>query len=74
MAPDVSQPTECKSCVQRREDDGRHRIRLITRLPIEVTQNSDFKKKGKPVYLCEYCDGDALDLAMKTSHEPEPED
>lgn len=55
----------CQCCLKSRDKEGRSG-RSLHRLPVEVTQWSQFKRKGLPVMLCEFCDGDALHLALTT--------
>ena len=57
----------CGCCKKDRESVGQL-PRSLTRLPIEVTQDKLFKRKGMPVRLCDYCDGDALTAAIATHH------
>lgn len=54
----------CSSCKKDREDTGKPPRRLH-RLPLEVTQNDLFKRKGMPIRLCTFCDGDALEDALR---------
>jgi hypothetical protein len=61
---DVRQMAECTGCKKVREKENKS-ARDLTRLPTEVTQCKDFTRKGLPVQLCEYCDGDALEEALK---------
>lgn len=55
---------ECTGCKAEREDQKK-KPRQLTRLPVEVTQDVSFQRKGLPVMLCAYCDGDALGEAVK---------
>lgn len=58
------QMPECQGCKQERKD-SKKRGRQLIRLPSEVTQDGTFTRKGLPVMLCKWCDGDTLDEAMK---------
>lgn len=62
---------DCSSCKNSRTEKG-HSPRKLTRLPIEVTQDKAFKRKGLPVQLCEFCDGDALERAISTQEKRSP--
>lgn len=55
---------DCNGCKKDREKAARS-ARALTRLPSEVTQDGIFQRKGLPVQLCEHCDGDALEEALK---------
>lgn len=55
----------CNGCKNEREGKG-HSPRKLHRLPVEVTQDKSFKRKGLPVELCPFCDGDAIELALST--------
>lgn len=63
----MPQQDVCSSCKKEREDVGKP-PRKLTRLPLEVTQDKLFKRKGMPIRLCEYCDGDALEDALRQHH------
>lgn len=54
----------CSACRKDREKEGKP-ARPLSRLPIEITQDKLFQKKGLPLRLCKYCDGDAYEEAMK---------
>lgn len=62
---------DCSSCKNARTEKGKT-PRKLTRLPIEVTQDKAFKRKGLPVQLCEFCDGDALERAISTQEKRSP--
>jgi len=53
----------CNGCKSLRLKEVRPPRNLI-RLPIEVTQDSAFNKKGLGVYLCEFCDAYELEAAL----------
>lgn len=55
---------DCTGCKTEREKESKS-PRQLTRLPTEVTQDKHFKRKGLPVQLCDHCDGDALEEALK---------
>ncbi len=55
---------DCKCCKEDREKAGKQ-PRTLIRLPLEITQDKTFKRKGLPIRVCEFCDGDALEEAMK---------
>ncbi len=53
----------CSCCKKEREEE--HKMpRSLTRLPSEVTQDKLFKRKGLPVRVCAFCDGDVLGSAL----------
>lgn len=54
----------CGSCREAQMNDGKD-PRTLTLLPTEVTQHKAFQRKGLPVKLCPFCDGDALSDALK---------
>lgn len=54
----------CGCCREDQMNAGKD-PRVVERLPVEVTQHKAFRRKGLPVKLCPYCDGDALPDAMK---------
>lgn len=53
----------CHSCKSKRTSEARPPRELI-KLPIEVTQDKVFQKRGIPVFLCEVCDEQELELAL----------
>ena len=55
----------CNGCKSIRASEARP-PRDLVRLPVEVTQNSIFKNKGIPVFLCEHCDEHELEMALAT--------
>lgn len=56
----------CNACRKHRE--GRDlKPKPLTKLPLEVTAQ-DFKRRTLGLYLCEDCDDQTLDLAIK-AHE-----
>src|SRR3954467_15907587 len=57
----------CSVCKTDREK-GFKPPRQLQRLPSEVTMDNVFKRKALAVQLCEFCDGDAIQGAMK-AHE-----
>lgn len=63
----VASQDTCSSCRRDREDAGKL-PRTLSRLPLEVTQDSTFKRKGVPIRLCAFCDGDALEDALRLHH------
>src|SRR3954464_15971780 len=54
----------CSVCKTDREK-GFKPPRQLQRLPSEATMNDVFKRKALAVQLCEFCDGDAIQGAMK---------
>lgn len=54
----------CSSCKKDREKEGK-RGRTLTRLPLEITQDKVFNKKGLPLRVCKHCDGDVYEDAMQ---------
>lgn len=60
----MGQQDTCSCCRKDREDAGKT-PRLLHRLPLEITQDSLFKRKGMPIRLCPWCDGDALEDALR---------
>lgn len=60
----VGHMADCKGCKAERDKAGKT-PRSLVRLPIEVTQDKAFKRKGLAVQICEYCDGDVLEEALK---------
>lgn len=55
---------ECRICKDEQAAKGEGPRKLRT-LPSEVTQYHLFKKKGAPVRMCEVCDGEALEAALR---------
>ena len=53
----------CNSCKSKRTSEARPPRELI-KLPIEVTQDKVFQKRGIPIFLCEICDEQELELAL----------
>lgn len=62
----MSTADTCSACRKDREKEGRSG-RVLRRLPLIVTQGKLFRRKGLPVRLCDYCDGDAFEAAMATN-------
>lgn len=62
-SPVASGASLCNGCKNERERQSKKQRDLV-RLPTEVTQNPAFTRKGLPVQLCEYCDGDAIANAL----------
>lgn len=58
---------ECKTCKKEQEEKGKE-PRKLERMPVEITQHKNFKRKGIPLSLCPYCDGDAMQLALDEHH------
>jgi hypothetical protein len=58
-----SNTPDCKGCKKARQRENRSPRKLV-KLPIEVTQHIRFRAKSRPLYLCEFCDGPALERAM----------
>jgi len=56
---------QCKCCKPKRQGVGLPR--MLVRLPLEVVMSSVFHRKA-PIEICSYCDGDALNAALK-AHE-----
>lgn len=54
----------CKACKDSREKEHK-KPRALIRLPLAITQDKVFQKKGIPVRMCKHCDGDAYENAMK---------
>lgn len=54
----------CNGCRKERENAGKV-CRQLIRLPIEVTTDKVFKRQALAVQLCGYCDGDAVEEAIK---------
>lgn len=54
---------ECRNCRGAQKKAG-HQPRQLHRLPVEVTQDKSFQRKGLPVALCPHCDGEALSRAL----------
>lgn len=57
----------CNCCRKEREEEGLS-PRKLERLPMEIVNDKLFERKGLPVRVCFYCDGDALPEALK-AHE-----
>jgi hypothetical protein len=53
----------CNGCKSIRVSSA-HKPRKLTRLPIEVTQDSVFNNRGLAVWLCEFCDSYELEAAL----------
>jgi hypothetical protein len=53
---------ECRCCKTPLKKKGEEPRQLL-RLPIEVTQDTSFKRKGLPISVCVECDGEAALLA-----------
>jgi hypothetical protein len=53
----------CNGCKSIRVSSA-HKPRKLTRLPIEVTQDSVFNNRGLAVWLCEFCDSHELKAAL----------
>lgn len=54
----------CETCKEDRVRLGK-RPRQLVMLPTEVTQHKTFHIPGEPVLLCSWCDGDAVEEALK---------
>lgn len=54
----------CNGCKSMRKREARE-PRELTKLPVEVTQDKVFSKKGLPVFLCEFCDAHELEMALQ---------
>jgi hypothetical protein len=62
----VRVPT-CNGCKTVRTKEAQLPRELV-RLPVEVTQDGIFNKRGIPVFLCEFCDAYELEAAL-AAHE-----
>lgn len=63
MALDVKMPI-CRGCSSIRKSEARPPRDLI-RMPIEITSNKIFQNKGIPLFLCEFCDAQEMELALE---------
>lgn len=55
----------CNGCKSIRTAEAR-KPRDLIRLPIEITNDSVFNNKGLPLFLCEFCDAQELEMALAT--------
>ena len=62
-APMSNETPICNGCKSTRVSGG-HKPRELTRLPVEVTQDSVFNNRGLPIWLCEFCDEHELKAAL----------
>lgn len=61
----VAQAVEgCNCCKTDRAKNGKE-TRPLIRLPLEITQDKIFKRKGLPIRMCRHCDGEAYEEAMR---------
>lgn len=65
VAQGVNLMPDCHSCKQDRKNKGQA-ARALHRLPSEVTQSKEFKRKGLPVSVCVHCDGDVYERALSS--------
>lgn len=64
MGSGAKMPT-CNGCKSLRTAQARPPRDLI-KLPIEITNNKVFSNRGLPVFLCEFCDAQELEMALAT--------
>jgi hypothetical protein len=53
----------CTACKSKRIQEVRSPRELI-KLPIEITQDKVFNKRGIPIFVCEFCDAHELEAAL----------
>lgn len=68
MAKPKAEEPECKTCREPRLKAKQTPRRLI-RLPTAITQSKEFKKPGRDVYVCEWCDGETLITTALRTHQ-----
>lgn len=54
----------CNCCKKDREKEGRA-PRPLKRLPIDIVQGPEFSQKGKPIRVCQHCDGELYEDALR---------
>ena len=64
MESDAKMPL-CNGCKTIRKSQARP-FRELVKMPIEITHDETFHKKGIPLFLCEFCDEQELELALAT--------
>lgn len=55
----------CNCCKEDRDKQGKE-PRPLLRLPLVITQDRVFKRKGLPIRVCKHCDGEVYDDAMSS--------
>lgn len=57
------------SCCKLEQEKAHKKPRKLERLPLEITQNKTFRRKGLPLMLCAVCDQQAMEAALARHQE-----